>query len=223
MINVSNIARILEVLKEHIKEFSNPAVERVGRRDPFRVLVSAVISARTKDNVTRVAAGRLFEAAKNPHDLIKIGESRIEKLIYPAGFYRNKAKSLIELSRALIDRFEGNVPDNMDDLLSLRGVGRKTANLVMVLGFDRYGICVDTHVHRVTNRWGFLETTTPFETEMMLRKILPKKYWKEINRILVTFGKNVCKPIGPLCGTCPIEKNCEKRFIKKERKDRSTL
>ena len=216
MISRRYITRILEMLKEHIKRFSNPAVERVGRIDPFRVLVSAVISARTKDKVTSVAAGRLFEAAKSPHDLLKIGETRIAELIYPAGFYRNKAKSLIELSRTLIDRYEGNVPDNMDDLLSLRGVGRKTANLVMVLGFNKPGICVDTHVHRVTNRWGFLETRSPFETEMMLRKILPRKHWKEINRILVPFGKNVCKPIGPLCATCPIEKYCKKRFARKK-------
>lgn len=223
MINRRNVGRILEMLKEHMKRLSNPAVERVGRSDPFRVLISAVISARTKDNVTREAARRLFEVAKNPYDLLKLGESRISELIYPAGFYRNKAKSLIELSRTLIDSFGGKVPDDMNDLLSLRGVGRKVANLVMVLGFDKYGICVDTHVHRITNRWGFLETSTPFETEMMLRKILPKKYWKQINRVLVTFGKNICKPIGPLCGECPIEKYCEKRFAKKREKiDRLT-
>lgn len=212
MINKRNVSKILQILEEYIQQFSNPAVERVGRGDPFRVLISTVISARTKDNVTREAAKRLLEAAKDPYELLKIGENRIAELIYPAGFYRIKAKSLTELSRALIDRFGGHVPDNMDDLLSLKGVGRKTANLVMVLGFDEYGICVDTHVHRITNRWGFVKTRTPFETEMELRRNLPKKNWKEINSILVTFGKNVCKPLRPLCGICPITRYCEKKI-----------
>lgn len=221
MIDKRNVSKILQILKEYIQQFSNPAVERVGNRDPFRVLISTVISARTKDSVTRAAAKRLFEAAKDPYDLLKVGENRIAELIYPAGFYRTKARHLIELSQALIGRFGGRVPDNMDDLLSLRGVGRKTANLVMVLGFDKYGICVDTHVHRIINRWGFVETLSPFETEMQLRRNLLKKHWKEINTILVTLGKNVCKPLGPLCDICPISRYCEKKITGNKKKNRS--
>lgn len=219
MIDKHNISNILRMLKEYIRQFSDPAVERVGHRDPFRVLVSGIISARTKDNVTRAAAKRLLDVVKSPYDLVKIGEDMIAELIYPTGFYRSKAKSLTELSKTLIDRFKGQVPDNIDELLSLKGVGRKIANLTIILGFDKYGICVDTHVHRIVNRWGYLETRTPLETEMMLRKSLPKKHWKEINRILVTFGKNVCKPIGPLCRICPISVFCEKRIVTKGKKN----
>lgn len=217
MIDKRNVSRILRILKEYVQQFPDPAVERVGNRDPFRVLVSTVISARTKDSVTRAAAKRLLEVAKDPYDLLKVGKDRIAELIYPSGFYRTKARHLIELSQALVDRFGGRVPDDMDDLLSLKGVGRKTANLVLVLGFDRYGICVDTHVHRIVNRWGFVETRNPFETETKLRKRLSKKHWKEINRILVTFGKNVCRPLNPLCRMCPIEDYCAKRIVKENR------
>ncbi|MCK4637423.1 MAG: endonuclease III, partial [Methanomicrobia archaeon] len=207
MISNDNISIVLNILKDYIKQFKEPIVTRISRKkEPFKVLMGTVLSARTKDEVTKKAFERLMEKADTPEKILEL--DNIEELIYPVGFYKTKAKNIKILCNQLIEEFNGNVPDTLEDLLKLKGVGRKTANLVLVLGFDKYGVCVDTHVHRISNRWKYVSTKTPEETEFALRKKLPKRYWKEYNDILVTFGQNLCKPVKPLCEKCPIIEYC---------------
>ena len=208
LIDNSNISEVLSIVRKTVSKFERPAVSVVADGDPFKVLIATILSARTKDEVTIKASRKLFSAADNPYDMIKLGEKKISELIYPVGFYRNKAKNIIQICKELIEKHGGKVPDTMEELLKLKGVGRKTANLVLILGYDKMGICVDTHVHRITNRWGYVKTKTPEETEMELRKKLPKKHWKEINELLVSFGQHICKPAKPQCNTCPIQKLC---------------
>ena len=172
------------------------------------MLVSTILSLRTKDEVTAQAAARLFEKARTPESLIVLGEERTARLIYPVGFYPTKARRLMEISRILIDHYKGQVPDTMEALLALPGVGRKTANLVLVEGFGIPAICVDTHVHRISNRIGYVKTKTPEQTEMVLRKKLPKKHWVNYNELLVAFGQVICRPISPFCSKCPVSKMC---------------
>ncbi|MEA1992868.1 MAG: endonuclease III [Euryarchaeota archaeon] len=217
MVSNDNISAVLDILREYIKQFQEPVVTQVSRkRDPFKVLISTVLSARTKDKVTKKAFERLMSRAETPEEILIL--DNIEELIYPAGFYRTKAKNLKMLCTQLLEDFDGRVPDSLDDLLKLRGVGRKTANLVLVLAFDKEGVCVDTHVHRISNRWGYVSTKTPKKTEFALRKKLPKKHWKEYNDILVTFGQNLCKPRNPLCEKCPIAVYCSHYKKNKKRK-----
>ncbi|MCL5124172.1 MAG: endonuclease III [Deltaproteobacteria bacterium] len=187
-----------------------PIVTEISQRQrsPFEVLVATILSLRTKDEVTRSASKRLFEKVSTPAELIALSESQIAETIFPVGFYKTKAKTLIELCKKLLNDYEGNVPDDLDELLKLKGVGRKTANLVMTLGFGKLGVCVDTHVHRISNRVGYVKTRTPEQTEMALREKLPKKYWIEYNDLLVTWGQNVCRPISPLCSKCAILNYC---------------
>lgn len=193
-------------------------VTEISRKnDPFRVLVSCILSLRTRDEVTDVASERLFALADNPIKLSSLKAGKIEKAIYPAAFYRNKAKTLIDLCRELITRYDSKVPDSLDALLSLKGVGRKTANLTLILGHGKMGICVDTHVHRISNRWGYVATKSPDETEMALREKLPKKYWMQYNDLLVTFGQNCCKPLSPLCSQCCVAEQCAKIGVGKHR------
>ncbi len=196
-----------------------PAVSEVARRnhDPFRVLVSTMISLRTKDAVTRVASDRLLGAAATPAALAGLPESRIGRLIYPAGFYRTKARSLRQAARILVDEHGGRVPRTMEELLALPGVGRKTANLVRNLGYGLPGICVDTHVHRISNRTGWVKTKDPAGTEKALMGILPRRYWIEINELLVRFGQTVCTPVSPHCSTCPIRPWCARIGVTKSR------
>jgi len=195
----------LRAVRRSNRGFREPGVERVSRRrDPFRVLLACLLSLRTKDETTHEASRRLFRVAHTPVKILQLSSRRIEKLIYPVGFYRTKARRLRQVSRAILERFGGRVPDTMEELLSLKGVGRKTANLVLTVGHNRPGICVDVHVHRITNRWGYLRTRTPHETEMELREILPPRHWKVINHDLVTFGQTICRPVSPLCTTCPV-------------------
>lgn len=184
---------------------------------PFNTLISTILSLRTKDRVTEKASLRLLEKAPTPQALLKLSPTEIEKLIYPVCFYRNKTKSLLATCRLLIDQHGGKVPRTMDELLALPGVGRKTANLVLTLGFDEYGICVDTHVHRISNLWGYVKTKMPDETEFALRKKMPKKYWKTYNDLLVTFGQNLCVPVSPWCSKCPVEKLCPKKGLRRRR------
>lgn len=215
MISNECISEVLGTLREYITQFQEPIVTQVSRkRDPFKVLISTVLSARTKDKVTKKAFERLMDEAETPEEILKL--DNIEELIYPAGFYRTKAKNLKMLCTQLLEDFDGRVPDRLDDLLALRGVGRKTANLVLVLAFDKQGICVDTHVHRISNRWEYVETKTPEQTEFALRKKLPERHWKEYNDILVTFGQNICRPRNPLCEKCPITAYCP--YYKKNKK-----
>jgi len=185
--------------------------------DPFRILVGCVISLRTKDEVSYAATDRLFERASTPEAMLKLRKATIAKLIYPAGFYNRKAEQIREISRLLIAEHGGRVPDRLETLLELPGVGRKTANLVITLGFRKPGICVDTHVHRISNRLGWVETTHPDKTEQVLRAILPRRHWIPINETLVRHGQQVCKPISPICSACPIETDCPKIGVDRHR------
>ncbi|MEK7728379.1 MAG: endonuclease III [candidate division KSB1 bacterium] len=206
-------------IKRAIAKFKTPAVTEVAQRDrdPFRVLVSCLISLRTKDEVTNLASKRLFERAASPSAMLNLSTREIEKLIFPAGFYRTKARTLRDIARKLIDEHEGRVPDSLEELLKLKGVGRKTANLVVTMAFGKPGICVDIHVHRISNRLGWVQTKTPEQTEMALRERLPKRYWIAINDQLVTFGQNICQPVSPWCSKCPLEKNCPKIGVSRKR------
>ena len=177
-------------------------------KDPYQILISCLLSLRTKDQVTHQASRRLFQLATIPQQMVRLSREKIRKAIYPVGFYKTKAKTVQSVSRDILDRFGGKVPDSLEALLSLKGVGRKTANLVVTLGFHKPGICVDTHVHRISNRLGLVKTKTPEKTEQALRQTLPPQYWIEWNDLLVPFGQNLCKPISPLCSHCPIERYC---------------
>lgn len=214
-----DIDRIVEILERESKKWDVPVVSLMSRhdRDPFKILISTILSLRTKDEVTAKASERLFKKADNPYDMVKLSEEEIEKLIYPVGFYRNKAKTIKKICKTLIEKYNGKVPDSLDELLKLKGVGRKTANLVVTLGFDKPGICVDTHVHRIMNRIGYVKTKTPEETEFALRKKLPKKYWKIINELLVALGQHICHPTSPKCSVCPIKDYCRKVGVKRSR------
>ncbi len=178
--------------------------------DPYLVLIGCILSLRTNDKTTYPATIRMLELAKTPQEMMKVDVKDLAKAIYPVGFYENKAKQIIELSRQIAEKLEGKVPEKIEDLCKFNGVGRKTANLVVARGFNKPAICVDVHVHRIFNRLGYIKTKNPEETEFALRKKLPKKYWIDINTLIVTHGQNVCKPIKPNCEACPIEKYCAK-------------
>ncbi len=217
---LEDIPRVIKILRAEYKRFRTPYVTEVSeriRRDPFRVLVSCLISLRTKDDVTRAASERLFKLGGSPKAVASLPLSRIEKAIYPAGFYRTKAGVIRDISRELVENCSSKVPDEIDELLKLKGVGRKTANLVVTLGFGRPGICVDTHVHRITNRWGLVRTKTPDETERALREKLPKRHWIEINDLLVAYGQNLCRPASPFCSACRIAPYCARAGVAKSR------
>lgn len=202
--------------------YATPSVTEIANktRDPFRVLISCILSLRTRDETTTAASKRLFAIARAPRPMSRLPVEVIEKAIYPVGFYRTKAQRIIEISRILLDEHGGRVPDEMDALLALPGVGRKTANIVLVYGFNLPALPIDIHCHRIPNRIGWIKTKTPEQTEQVLRKELPKRYWLVFNDVFVQFGQNVCKPIGPRCGTCPIEKYCDKVGVKKPAKAR---
>jgi len=213
----------LEKWREEIiieKGAEDPSVTTVAqqyRRDPWAVLVSTILSLRTKDEVTIVASKRLLEKARSPEELKSLKAEKIEKLIYPVGFYRNKAASLKKIASILLEQYNGKVPASMDALLDLPGVGRKTANLVLTEAFDLDGLCVDIHVHRISNRCGWLSSKTPEDTEMTLREILPRNYWKRINYLLVLYGQKLCRPVSPFCSQCVIKKHCSHNGIVKSR------
>lgn len=215
----SDIHKIIKILKEDVKKWDIPVVSIVAERtrDPFKVLISCILSLRTKDGTTAQASQRLFSLADNPAEMSELSVKEIERVIYPVGFYRTKARNIKEICHTLINDYDSKVPDEIDELLKLKGVGRKTANLVVTIGYDKDGICVDTHVHRISNRWGYIKTKTPEESEMALRKKLPKRYWKIYNDLLVTFGQNLCKPISPLCSQCSLTKFCNRIGVKKSR------
>jgi endonuclease-3 len=179
-------------------------------RDPFQVLISCILSQQTKDHVTGEASDRLYRLADRPDTMLTLSEPQIAYAIYPVSFYKTKARTIRLVCQALLTRFSGRVPDTIEALLSLTGVGRKTANLVVTVGYGKLGICVDTHVHRISNRWGYVSTKTPEQTEMALRLKLPKRHWIYYNDLLVPFGQNLCRPISPFCSRCPIERWCAK-------------
>lgn len=203
--------RVISILAKETKKWHTPAVTQVARRrDPYQVLISTLLSLRTKDEVTLAASKKLLSLAKTPREMTRLSEKKIARVIYPVGFYKTKAKRILEISKTLIEKYGGKVPSRLEELLELKGVGRKTANLVRTLGFRKLGICVDTHVHRISNRLGLVKTKTPEKTEFALRKILPKKYWIPYNDLLVSFGQTLCRPISPWCSRCPVERYCQK-------------
>ena len=214
-----DIATSIKLLKAQNRLFNIPAVTQISNisRSPFMVLISCILSLRTKDNTTMQASERLFNLARTPEAMKALSIKTIEKAIYPVGFYRNKTKAIKNICKDLVEKYNSTVPDTIDELLKLHGVGRKTANLVVTIGYGKPGICVDTHVHRITNRWGYVKTKTPEETEFTLRKKLPKRYWIIINDLLVTFGQNICKPISPLCSECKLYQYCERVGVVKSR------
>ena len=213
--NVKRIDEIISKLKKVSKSWVMPSVSFVAiqTKDPFRILISTLLSLRTKDQTTIEASKRLFALAFTPETMRKLSQKQIEKAIFPVGFYRTKAQRILEICETLLEKYQGKVPDTLEELLELKGVGRKTANLVITLGFGKHGICVDTHVHRISNRLGIVKTKTPHETEFTLMKVLPKKHWINYNDLLVGFGQNICAPISPWCSRCPIEKRCPKSGV----------
>lgn len=212
--------RIIEVLRKATARMVQPAsflmVEKYGK-DPYLILISCLLSLRTKDTVSFPASVRLFEYAQTPQEMLKLPVAAIEKLIYPTGFYRRKARLLHRISTDLIKRFGGHVPANLEDLLSIKGVGRKTANLVLGVAFDIPAICVDTHVHKVSNRLGLVKTKTTDETEQALMKLLPREYWIEFNHLIVRWGQNICVPISPFCSKCAIAPFCPRVGVTRHR------
>jgi endonuclease-3 len=185
--------------------------------DPFRVLIACLLSLRTKDETTGPASERLFALADTPEAMLRLQPKQIERAIFPVGFYRTKARVVLGVCRDLLERYGGVVPDRIDELLTLHGVGRKTANLVVTQGFSKPGICVDTHVHRISNRLGYVKTKTPEETESALRAKLPRRYWIGYNDLLVSFGQNICQPVSPRCSLCPVRKGCPRTGVKRSR------
>jgi len=210
-----NISEVIKLIKTQMKGLPDPSVTLVGKRwkSPFLVLISCILSLRTQDKTTLPASERFFKAADTPQAMLKLTTQQIEKLIYPVGFYKTKAKVIHGICHDILEKFGGKVPNDIDTLMLMKGVGRKTANLVMTEGFGIPAICVDTHVHRISNRFGYLKTKNPHDTEMALREILPKKYWIEYNALLVTWGQNICKPISPLCTQCSVRKYCARAGV----------
>jgi endonuclease-3 len=192
-------------------------VARTMGRDPFKILIGCLLSLRTKDETTGPAAARLFTLAGTAEAMLHLEAEHIAKAIYPVGFYRTKATTILDICHTLVERYGGQVPDTMEGLLELKGVGRKTANLVLTMGFQKPAICVDTHVHRISNRWRFVRTKTPEDTEFALRRKLPPAYWMMYNDLLVSFGQNICKPISPRCGQCPLAEGCPKVGVTQHR------
>ena len=208
----------LKSIDTAIKEWTVPYLSLAHIKcDPFKTLIACILSLRTKDDATYKASEALFAKADTPKTMIKLGAEKIAKLIYPVGFYNRKSVQIVSICKSLIDNFNGIVPDEIDVLLTLDGVGRKTANLVVTEAYNKPGICVDTHVHRITNRWGYINSNTPDETEKKLRLKLPKKYWIDINRLLVTYGQGRCFPISPRCSECEIFSICKRNGVKKWR------
>jgi len=217
---ISDIPEVMEILERECAALRDPAVTKVagsGPVDPFRVLVSCVLSLRTKDETTLAASKRLFGLASTPRGLASLHVAEIEEAIYPVGFYHTKARALKDMAGEIVERFSSKVPRTMEGLLSLRGVGRKTANLVLTIGYGLPGICVDTHVHRVVNRLGLVSAKTPDKTELELRKVLPERYWIGINDLLVKYGQNICRPISPFCSRCAIAPFCDKKGVLRSR------
>jgi endonuclease-3 len=217
-LNMDKILQTIRLIEKQIETFRAPAVTQVSwRKDPYLILVSCILSLRTKDNTTIEASKRLFKVADTPRKMLKLSEKRLQKIIYPVGFYRNKSRVILELSRRIIRDYQGKVPDTLEELLKFKGVGRKTANLVLGLGYNVASICVDTHVHQISNRLGWVKTGNPHQTEEALARIIPKRLWIDLNTALVTFGQNICVPISPYCSRCYVRKLCKRVGVIKSR------
>jgi len=220
MNKIKNISKIIKLLKKEIKHFENPIATEIGEKtkDPFLVLISCILSLRTKDTTTGPASKRLFERADNPYDMLRLSKKRIEKAIFPVGFYPTKAKWIREVCKILIKDYNGKVPDSEEDLLKLPGIGRKCLSITMCYAFFKSGyLAIDTHCHRIPNRLGWIKTKTPEQTEIELKKILPKKYWRDFNDIFVTFGQNICTPVSPFCSRCPVKTYCKQIGVTRHR------
>ena len=209
----------LRLVKKSIPQWSVPVVGRLAERgsDPFKILIACILSLRTRDQTTAEASERLFALSSDPYSMSEMALKKIEKAIFPVGFFRTKAKQIRALSQKICEDFGGHTPDTIEDLLCLPGVGRKTANLVVTVGHKKPGICVDTHVHRICNRWGYVITNTPDKTEQALRKTLPRKFWIPLNGLLVAFGQNICTPLSPRCSTCKLNRICAKVGVSSSR------
>jgi endonuclease III len=218
-LTAKSIGRVLTVLRREARGWDAPVLTLMAaeKHDPFLTLIGCILSLRTNDKTTAIAAPRLFAKARTPAEMLALEPHEIEELIYPVGFYRTKARGIREICRDLIERFGGRVPDEIDDLVTLKGVGRKTANLVVTESFRKPGICVDTHVHRISNRWGLVATTTADKTEVALRQVLPRRYWIEYNSLLVAFGQTLCHPTSPWCSRCPIAMRCPRIGVTRSR------
>ena len=217
-LQVNSVNRVLRLIGLQVREFQTPSVTEVSRQnDPYLVLVSCILSLRTKDATTLEAGKRLFGVAETPQEMVQLSRERIQKLIYPVGFYRVKAGVVLGVSRAIIDNFAGRVPRTRRELLSLKGVGRKTANLVLGLAYGIPAICVDTHVHRISNRLGWVVTKAPEETESRLERIIPRSRWIELNTVFVAFGQTICQPVSPLCSRCSVRRWCRRKGVTKSR------
>ena len=215
-----HITAALRIVKREIRQWEEPVlgvVARESNRDPFRILISCLLSLRTKDKTTGEASIRLYALAHQPATMLTIPLQQIEQAIYPVCFYRTKAKSIHAICRRLLDVYGGAVPDSIEELVTLSGVGRKTANLVVTVAFGKPGICVDIHVHRISNRWGYVKTETPEETEVALRNKLPKQHWITFNDLLVPYGQHLCQPVSPFCSKCKLTEYCDRVGVKRSR------
>jgi len=217
---MKNIDKIIQLLKKESKKWKYPFVSDWARvvKDPFTTLISCILSLRTKDEVTAKASIKLLKKYNTPRKILKLSNKQIEKLIYPVGFYPTKAKRIKEICKVLIDKYNGKVPDTFDELVKLKGVGPKTASITVVYGFNKpKHIAVDSHVFQISNRLGWVKTKTPEKTQPALEKIVPKRYWYDINELLVQFGQNVCVPVSPWCSKCVINKYCPRISVKRSR------
>ncbi len=209
---------VIKLIQKQTAGYIVPSVTKISeKKDPYQVLISCILSLRTLDKTTFQASERLFKVADSPFAMVKLKSCILEKIIYPVGFYRVKSKVILDLSKKLVRDYAGRLPADREKLLKFKGVGRKTANLVLGLGFRIPAICVDTHVHRITNRLGWVKTKTPEETEVALGKIIPRRWWIDLKTVLVAFGQNLCKPVSPVCSSCSVQKFCKKVNVKKSR------
>jgi len=217
--NDKQIHLVVRRLRENMKQWHMPIVSHLAEmgHDPFKILISTLLSLRTKDETTTEATVRLFHLAQTPAEMLQLPEAVVIEAIYPVGFYRNKAKTIHDICRELIDRYASRVPDDVETLLTLKGVGRKTANLVIALGYGKPAICVDTHVHRISNRLGYVDTKNPEQTEQALRAKLPIPYWMLYNTLLVAFGQHICRPVSPFCSRCSVYECCDRKDVSKYR------
>jgi endonuclease-3 len=214
------ITAALRIVKREIRQWEEPVlgvVARESNRDPFRILISCLLSLRTKDKTTSDASARLYVLADRPATMLALPLKNIERAIYPVGFYRTKAKSIHAICRRLLDVYGGSVPDSVEELVTLSGVGRKTANLVVTVAYGKPGICVDIHVHRISNRWGYVKTKTPEETEQALRRKLPAQHWITFNDLLVPYGQHLCQPVSPFCSKCMLTEYCDRVGVTRSR------
>jgi endonuclease-3 len=219
MINNKNIGTVLSIVKKSIKNYNAPVLERFNDElhDPYWVLIPCILSLRSRDETTAAVSKKLYNIAPTPEKVLRIPRGTLEKILYPTGFFRVKTSNVINITKLIINKYKGTVPDEIDELLTLPGVGRKTANLVVTVAFNKPGICVDTHVHKICNRWEYVRTKNADATELKLREILPKKYWMKINLWLVLFGQHICLSVSPLCSTCPLHSYCPRIGVLRSR------